>query len=52
MIELSDEEKAKIKEVLEAVIDYWYNKLVIKMNAGMSYENAVAELKKEMLDGG
>lgn len=50
MSELTDDQKAECQRAINYLVDYWWNKIEIKMNDGMSFQVALQELQEEMLN--
>lgn len=50
MNELTDEQKIEAKRVVDCLMDYWMNKIEIKMENGMTFQVAWQELYEEILN--
>lgn len=52
MVDLTDEQKDECQRVINALASYWWARLRIKMDVdGLSFEDAVAEIKAEIYNG-
>lgn len=47
---LTDDEKTECKQVMNAIVDMWFSKILELMIRGKSFEDALKAVKEEMLE--
>lgn len=49
MVELTDQQKEDCQKIMNSLINYWYEKLAIKMET-VSFDTAMEEIMEEITD--
>lgn len=49
MLNLTDDQKRECEKTINKMLDYWWDKIQIKMES-ISFEAALAEIKEEILN--
>lgn len=48
MLELTDDQKEECQKMINALMSYWWRKIEVRIDKGLSFQAALQELKQEM----